>query len=545
MPENNQPENNLEVVETQLAEVTVFTNRAMVVRRGHTALQAGEYELVVTNLPIALDTDSVRAGGQGTAPVKISGVRSERVFSTEPVAEAVAGLEQQIELLERQRKEMDNHLQALRLQRDFVKGLSEKSIERFSQGLARQQVDLQATDNLLGFMGARWNQLSQDILRIEADIAQANRQITALRNKLQQLNTPHSRESISLFVSVEATQPGDFTLEVSYFVNNASWKPLYDLRVDTHISKVNLTYLAEVRQSSGEDWNNAQLTLSTAKPGLGTLPPKLNPWYIDVLQPLPPVPPAPRMMARVASSAPAGARDDATNEFALPTASFAMAAAAPVPAQTVTAEIGSDSGAVTFKVARRSDIPSDGQPHKVTVFSDDYNCQLEFIAMPKLVTQVYLRATVVNGKAQLLPGSANIFRDNNFVGKTQLTSVAPNEEIKLNLGIDESVKVERDLVEREVDKSFLNNLRRTTFAYRITLTNLRDVETQVEVSDQLPVTRNEQIKVKLLRVQPLIQPGVLNLLEWKITIPPKTRRELYFQFQVEHSRDLSISGLGI
>lgn len=541
-------EANLAIVETTIDEVTVFTNRAMVTRRGHTSLQAGPAELVVTNLPVLLDTDSIRAGGEGNVAVKIIGVRSERVFSVESVSESVAELEQQIESLERHHKEMKNQLQALRLQRDFIKGLSEKSVDRYSQSLARQQTDLEATNNLVSYVGTRWSQLSQEILRIETDLTKSEQQMTALRNKLQQLKTPRSQESISLFVSIEAAQPGEFSLEVSYFVNSASWKPLYDLRVDSLNNKVNLTYLAEVSQRSGEDWNNVSLVLSTAKPGLGTLPPKLSPWYLDVFQPVPPPPPMPKMAMRARSAAPAGQvmNFEGLEEFTLSDVAAPMASAAPVVAQSVEAEISNDSGgAVTFKVGRRNDIPSDGQPHKVTVFSDDYNCKLEFIAMPKLVAQTYLRATVTNGKAQLLPGSANIFRDNNFVGKTQLASVAPNEEIKLNLGIDESVKVERDLVEREVDKSFLNNLRRTNFAYRITLTNLREVETQVEVSDQMPLSRNEQIKVKMLRVQPLIQPGELNVLEWKITLPPKARREIYFQFQVEHPRDLNITGLGI
>ncbi|MHC5830784.1 MAG: DUF4139 domain-containing protein, partial [Nostoc sp.] len=65
----------------------------------------------------------------------------------------------------------------------------------------------------------------------------------------------------------------------------ASWTPLYDLRFSTTSDIVHLSYLAEITQSSGEDWIGANLTLSTAKPGLGTLPPKLEPWYIDA--PLP------------------------------------------------------------------------------------------------------------------------------------------------------------------------------------------------------------------------------------------------------------------
>ena len=53
-------------------------------------------------------------------------------------------------------------------------------------------------------------------------------------------------------------------------VNNASWSPLYDLRATSRRGKpssnVHLHYRANLSQSTGEDWNDAQLTLSTRAP---------------------------------------------------------------------------------------------------------------------------------------------------------------------------------------------------------------------------------------------------------------------------------------
>ena len=69
--------------------------------------------------------------------------------------------------------------------------------------------------------------------------------------------------------------------------------------------------------------------------------------------------------------------------------------------------------------------------------------------------------------ATLLPGQANIFRDNTFVGTMQLENVSPGEQFKLNLGIDEGLKIERQLVERQVDKKLIGNQRRTSYGYRL------------------------------------------------------------------------------
>ena len=53
-------------------------------------------------------------------------------------------------------------------------------------------------------------------------------------------------------------------------VNNASWSPLYDLRATSQKGRpsanMHLHYRANLSQSTGEDWNDAQLTLSTRAP---------------------------------------------------------------------------------------------------------------------------------------------------------------------------------------------------------------------------------------------------------------------------------------
>jgi uncharacterized protein (TIGR02231 family) len=101
------------------------------------------------------------------------------------------------------------------------------------------------------------------------------------------------------------------------------------------------------------------------------------------------------------------------------------------------------------------------------------------------------------------------------------------------------------LIEREVDKRLLGGQRRITFGYRLVVTNLRDDEASLKLTEQLPISRNEQIKVKLTRSQPQVQPGELGALEWNFALPPKAKREIAYQFTVEHPADLNVTGLGI
>jgi uncharacterized protein (TIGR02231 family) len=167
--------------------------------------------------------------------------------------------------------------------------------------------------------------------------------------------------------------------------------------------------------------------------------------------------------------------------------------------------------------------------------------------MPRLVSFAYLEANVKNSSSgvTLLPGKANIFRDDMFVGTTELEHIAPGEQFKLNLGIDEGLKIERDLIERQVDKKLIGNQRRTTYAYRLVITNLLNQESLLKLTEQLPVSRDEQIKVRLNGSKPPIQLGEMGILEWILTIPPQGRQEVSYQFTVEHPPELTVIGLNI
>lgn len=540
-------QNGRKTVETGISSVTVYSNQALVTRHGVVALSGQERELAIALLPVTIQTESVRARGGGTVAVRLMGVSTEPIFATEPVVERVAQLTQQIQQLEEQQRRVQAKLDSLLLQHRFVQGLSEKSEDCFSRSLARKQVSLSETLELLNFLGNQYTEYGIAIGECKTQRQELDKQLQALRQQLQQVDSPRSTESFSLIVAVEPAGAGEFELEVSYVVAGASWIPLYDLRVSDNSNRINLSYLAEVIQNTGEDWTGVALTLSTAKPGLGTLPPKLQPWYVDS-----PRPDERRMRQRAMRvSAPAPEESFDTDVTKLPANSLAGAAKAVMEQEFIEAEtvvaVSREGSVVTFRLDGNGNIPSDGAPHKITIFSDDYPFRWEYIAMPRLVSFAYLQATVTNSAngATLLPGKANIFRNNTFVGTTGLDNVAPGQEFKLNLGIDEGLKIERDLVERQVDKRLISGQRRISYAYRLVITNLQNQEASLRLTEQLPVSRNEQIKVRLSRSNPQIQVGEMGMLEWAIALPPQSQRELYYQFSVEHPPELAIVGLDI
>jgi uncharacterized protein (TIGR02231 family) len=534
-------------VDTRICEVTVYENQALVTRRGVVQLTGEEDELVIAPLPATLVSESVQVRSTGRQAVRLLGVQIERTHAGEAIAQKSAQINQEIGQIEEQKRHGQDLLTLLNLQRNFVKNLSTQYMERLTRIPNSEPMNLEQIKELLDFVEHQYSQLSDAIATSEKEQKQLEKQLQPLRQQLQQFATPNAQESFSIIITLEPSAVGEVELEVSYFVHQASWVPLYDLRLEQASEKINLSYLAQVKQSSGENWQGVALTLSTAKPGMGTLPPKLSPWYIDV-----------QHLSDTGQEAKTIAEFERMQSRAL-TATMPFPGMTPAPemvkdadlerlkAQMAMTEISKQGGIVTLRASRSSDIKSDGATHTTTIFNRDYPCRAKYIALPRLVNLAYLQTTIANplGEITLLAGKASIFRDNTFIGTTQLENIAPGQEFKLNWGIDEGLKIHRVLVERQVDKPLSDNQQHAIYAYQMVIKNLRDRTAELTLTEQLPVSRNEQIKVRLTDSNPQIEMGEMGMLEWSLTLPPHSSQELYYQFAIEHPSELAIVGLDI
>ncbi|MDQ3931202.1 MAG: mucoidy inhibitor MuiA family protein, partial [Chloroflexota bacterium] len=283
-------------MESRIAEVTVYTDRARVTRWGSVKLQAGEQRVTIENLPVTLQDDSVRAGGRG-AGVRILGVEVVRQFVTEAPEANVAELQKQLEALQDQDTALADEDAAIGAQLEFLKTLRESTASTLPRGISLGRSNLGDVQSLVDYLSKEWAAAMSRRREIAARRRELARQIEALQGRMAPNYDTLERRQINVFV--EAAEAVDAEIEVTYGVIGASWQPLYDVRLVE--SKVSLGYLANVTQQSGEDWPNVQLSLSTARPAVSTTIPELDPWYLDVYRPLPPMP----VMARSMAAAPA------------------------------------------------------------------------------------------------------------------------------------------------------------------------------------------------------------------------------------------------
>ena len=234
---------------------------------------------------------------------------------------------------------------------------------------------------------------------------------------------------------VEAAAQTAAQIELSYQVKGASWQPLYDLGLTGE--RLTASYLAEVTQRTGEDWQAVRLVLSTARPGLHRSLPELRPWYIKRREPAPP-----EGMLRVRGAADGGQEVRTTARPVSRSARMGWCRQARRRDAPLTAEV-TDSGVnQVYEVARPIAVPADGNPHKTTIARFDLDSDIDYLAVPVLAPEAYLRATVTNSSPlMLLPGQARVFRDGQFAGETSLETIAPGEEFELQLGVNNKIRI--------------------------------------------------------------------------------------------------------
>jgi len=523
-------------VEVEIKEITVYPDRARVTCQGVCEVTPGIHRLLIEDLPLDLAPDSVRMAGSGTAQARLLGVDVRHRHYEETPAERVRELELEIEQAGDALRALEDEKEGWLAHAKYLDGLREATAE-FAKGLALRRTKIEDQAELTQFWREQDSDLRTAVREIDVQQRDLKRRLDKLNRELKALSAARPRQRFQAQIEIEALTAGSFQPELTYLVRNAGWKPLYDVRLseDGDRPTVDVRYIAQVVQNTGQDWQDVDLVVSTARPALNQRLPELKPWFVDEYSP--PVASPQRKAMAVRSAA----------QMAAP---VPASAAPPEPeaileAVEVTAAIQDSGTAVSFAVTGKIDIPSDGSPHKTALSQFALDPKLDYLAAPKHTDAVFRRATVDNDSASsLMPGAVNLFVGDEFIGQTRIDFTPVGGEIELLLGVEERIAIERELVKRDADKRRLRDNRQLRYGYEIKVHNLLGVPAQLELHDHFPVSRHEQIKVKLEQAHPEpAEKSDLNLLEWHLQIAAGTEQTISYEYSVEHPRSLRVMGL--
>ncbi|MDP1580064.1 MAG: mucoidy inhibitor MuiA family protein [Candidatus Didemnitutus sp.] len=526
-------------VESFIAAVTVYTDRAVVTRAATVELSGGTAELVFANLPQSLDERSLQVSGRGTAQALILDVSTRQTYVDFTPNARVKELEDQLKALGKQVRALDDRRSVLAAQTEMLSQMEKALFAPPSKEVPRP--DLGQLTSSLTYLSEQRSRIIAENTALDEGREELRVKIQTVQSQLNELRGAGGRAYKTVTVRVAAAQSGNLEVSLSYTVPNASWVPSYDARVLSTERAVAFGYFGVVRQSTGEDWQNVAVTLSTARPGLGGAAPSLTPWQLDLWRE------EVVRLERFQMSAPGARAKVADAQYAVQMQMMTSEAAPPMrEAEMAVASVEAGATSASFKIATAATIPSDGTAQKVPITAAKFAANPEYLTVPKRQQTAFLTAKVVNtSEFPLLAGAMNVFLDGTFVATSSLRSVMAGEKFDLALGADEGISVKHKRVQKFTENTGLMNTgKRITYEYLITVQNNKRTAERVIVVDQVPLSRNEKITVKLLSPDAReVKPTDEGSLKWTLDLKPGEKRELTVKFAVEHANDVNVSGL--
>ncbi|KAG8744400.1 hypothetical protein FRC10_010178 [Ceratobasidium sp. 414] len=495
-----------------IESVTVFqANNAEVKRRVKLELKQGQNHVDIEQLPTCINEDSIRVDGTGSAVIFDVVYHSPYRRPTPPASNNPH--QQAVD-------ESHRVLEALRKEREAVKQQS-NFLESYGKTLDSKNMNIGDVERFLDMFVPRQVAVTKRTQELDAQITQAEKEYNDARAKVN-ADVRDAKRGTEITVTVLAEVDGQAELLLTYVVSNASWTPLYDVRASIakspdESSKVALHYRASITQTTGEDWPDVALTLSTASPQLWSNIPSLSAWRVGIPQPSPPprrASAAPRWSGEMASFSPLAAYSPTSPAFSptspaySPTSPTYVPAHAPTMVYRPTRVASAGVLSASFGISGRSNIPSDESSHKVVIAVLDLETEPEWVCIPREKESVFLRCKIVNSSEfTLLPGEASVFMDDNFVSKSKIEHVAPSDSFKASLGVDSALRVSYPAartLNRTINRSnfFLGgNPAQSVAAHsqRITIRNSRLAPvTALHIFDHVPISTDALVKVEVL-----------------------------------------------
>jgi uncharacterized protein (TIGR02231 family) len=509
--------------------VTVYPDGASVTRAITVDIPGGDNTLVLKDFPLTLDPSSLRVEGEAGARLTIGAIDTRPPRAAPPVN--LPELDKRIEALKDERANLQGAIAAATARRKFAERFAETSPAGLGEkGEARP----------MGEWRAAFAAVSEEVAAADTAIRDAERKQRDIDRQVARLESdravkPPSR--LEVRIDLAAAAPTRATLRVNYAVRAARWAPLYDARLDTGARDrkpaLELVRRAEITQTTGEDWSDVALSVSTVRTARGGKAPELGSLIVQYPQ-------IPRPLI-------GGSVSDSARPRSMPAPAQAMAESFAKRAEEQEAAVEVGGFQVTFRIPGRVSLGASEGAKSLRVSTATIAPDLAVRSVPVIDPTAFLEASFKQAEdAPLLPGRVAIYRDGVFVGRGQMAAASKDETVRLGFGADDKVKVERTVVKRNEGSAglILTTSKTDERSFKTVVRNGHDFPIRIAIEDQLPVSENEDIQVEML--PSTTPPTASNLrdkrgvLEWAFEAKPGEVRDIGFAWRVRWPKDKGV-----
>ena len=551
-------------------------------------LSKGNNELVIENISNSIDINSLQVNCSGN--VTVMGVEFSTDYLQNETKSAVMKLLE--DSLEKVNASIEKNKTSISIVNELLSVLkSNKEIKGTQTGLSVAELM-----KLMEYYKTKSIELQNELSALTQKNSKLTEQVSKLKNQIDEEQKKNAKAFGKIILQLNCALDGKYDFNISYVTPNAYWTPFYDLRADNIKSPLKLIYRAKIFQTTGIDWKQVKLSLSTSTPTQTGNAPIFKSWFLSYVNPvryydnamyksntIQPFNP------QALDGKPAGVQLNETvvTGYAIRGSKSLDQSASPLYIVNGTEMLASEFqkinanaikdikilkeeaedtyGAraangvvivslkdglddyisvsdkelnVVFDIDLPYDVPTNGKAQTAVLKEYEVPAVYKFYAVPKLDKDVFLLAEIADWeKLNLLPGEANIIFEGTYIGKSFIDPSSTQDTLNLTMGRDKRVVVKREKLVDFSSVKFLGANKNQVFTYEITVKNNKKDSIDILVKDQYPISQNKEVEAELLEKSDAADNAEIGVLTWKLKLAPGEVKKLKVSYSVKYPKD--------
>tara|TARA_Y100000589_G_scaffold155323_1_gene147898 strand:- start:35845 stop:37470 length:1626 start_codon:yes stop_codon:yes gene_type:complete len=518
-------------VKSKIKNVTVFLTGAEINRSANVSLSSGNQIIVLKDLSQYIDANTIQVSGIGN--FIILGVDYRRNYiNTSKNSPEMKKLQDSLKFYNEHIEENTQLLDVYNNEKQMI--LANKVLN--GENVSFEPAKLAELSN---FYRTRLKDINLKSLALNRKNKHYTNRARVLSRQINELSNKGNTTTGEILVTVAAKSATNGTLNVKYKVSNAGWVPSYDIRSKSLNEKIQISYKASLYQNTGVDWKNINITFSTGNPNLSNTQPELYPWYLQYYNAY-----KKRARSKTLSSgynnAPQMQSLEIADDEEYESTSYEQKADSISSfTKTVNNLVNSE-----FKLGMPLTVKSDGKSQLLILDEHQLDAQYKYYTVPKLDKNAFLIAKITGWEElSLLPGEINLYNAGTYVGKSYLDPSETQDTLEISLGRDQSIVLDRKTIKDFCKNQVVGGNRKITKAYEIIVRNPKPEQLEIEILDQIPLSKNSDIVVSADEISGGKLDEKTGFVTWKLTLKPKESKKLMLKFTVKYPKDKRLSNL--
>jgi len=511
-------------------QVTVYPETANVTRSGQVTVPAGGHRLIVRGLPDPIDTSNLRIYA-GSAAVRLGGVEVQKIVDKDYVSDGERALRKRLVTLQDQRVALQDDIPTAESQLKLIDSLASLPTDRNGKSIV-ESVSIQGT---LATIGTGSEAARAKIRAAHIAIRNLDDEIAQVKAELAKIATAR-KATTEVRATIEASAEVTVPVSLEYRVVDAGWDWLYEARLDTQTKRMSLFRQASIRQGSGEDWVNAEVSVTTAKPRQNAGTPPVKSVFLRLQDYAPSLGSSELQEVVVTGSRIRGgrrSRDSSADEVD--------------EAPLITTDEFATEFVQDFRIPARVSISADRQARVYPVSEEAFDTELVARAVMAVDPTARLEAAFrYTRETPIEAGRLQLYRDGAYVGAANLPLLMPGSDVRVPFGVDERIRiVVRDEKAESGRRGVLGRQVLSEHRRRYEITSYHAAAFPIEVIDRVPVPKESGIKVEVLEgaTPPSAKDfdGKAGVYLWRLAGTPKKTETIRHLYSVRYPGDKSLS----